>query len=60
MKIRLRRRAELERAHQLIATLTAERDEAARTAYDRGFIDGLEAGLRERLDDARAALGRVA
>jgi hypothetical protein len=37
-----------------------ERDAAHQAAYDTGFLDGLESGLRELLDDAATALGRAA
>ena len=45
---------------RLIASLTAERDQAYQAGYASGFVDGLEAGLRESLDDARTAIGRSA
>lgn len=38
----------------------AERDRAYQDGYDAGFVDGLEAGLRAELAEARAALGRAA
>lgn len=58
--LRHRRRAdEQQRAHQLTATLTAARDQAHADGYTLGWLDGYEQGLRERLDDAQAALGRA-
>lgn len=37
-----------------------ERDAAHQAAYDTGFLDGLESGLNELLDDAATALGKAA
>lgn len=38
----------------------AERDDAYGCGYDAGFVDGLEAGLRATLTEARNALGEAA
>jgi hypothetical protein len=50
----------LELAASLIDAQAEERIAAYAAGYDTGHADGLEAGLRQLLDDARLALGRAA
>lgn len=45
---------------RLIEAKNAERDAAYQDGYSRGYVDGLEAGLRATLTEARNALGEAA
>lgn len=45
---------------RLIESKNAERDDAYQAGYHTGYVDGLEAGLRATLTEARAALGEAA
>lgn len=44
----------------LIERKNLERDEAYQVGARDGYVQGVEDGLRERLADAKLALGRVA